>query len=97
MRFLNADVDLRLLILILVILTVFVIVLTGIATFVKALEISGVISGGLTGVLIVLMTLKAKKLGNRKPEYVVPINWFIALFLIAVFVSGAGYYLWSIL
>ena len=82
------------------ILTCFIplaIALANIATFTKALEMSGIIAGGLTGVLIVLMALKAKKKGDRKPEYTVPINWFIASLFILLFVIGAGYYLWVIL
>ena len=36
------------------------------ADFVMILGIGGVISGGLTGVLILLMNLKSKKKGDRK-------------------------------
>jgi tyrosine-specific transport protein len=61
------------------------------ATFIGILELSGAISGGLTGILIVLMIIRAKKLGNRKPEYKIPINWFIAALLIALFVFGIAY------
>ncbi len=69
---------------------------SGLTTFVKIIGLSGVIAGGMEGFLITLMALKAKKKGNRKPEYKVPINWMIALGLIAVFIFGAGYYLWSL-
>jgi len=71
--------------------------LIGIATFAKALEISGVIAGGLTGILIVLMAIRAKKMGNRKPEYTVPINWAIAGLFIALFLAGVVFYLAGIL
>jgi len=74
-----------------------IIVFSGFTTFSKALNISGIIAGGLTGVLIVLMAIKAKTMGNRKPEYEMPINWFIASLLIALFAGGAVYYLISIL
>ncbi len=73
------------------------IALAGIAGFVKALEISGVLAGGLTGILIVLMAAKAKDMGGRKPEYSVPINRLISCLLILLFGAGAGYYLWSII
>lgn len=73
------------------------IALLGIATFAKALEISGILAGGLAGILIVLMAIKAKKLGDRKPEYTIPINWFIATLFIILFAGGAGYYLWTLL
>ncbi|MBD3354544.1 GerAB/ArcD/ProY family transporter [Candidatus Woesearchaeota archaeon] len=73
-----------------------IIALSGFTTFVKIIGLSGVIAGGLEGVLITLMALKAKKKGSRKPEYKVPINWMVTAGLIAVFVFGAGYYLWSL-
>jgi len=73
------------------------IALWGIATFSKALEISGILAGGLTGILIVLMSIKAKKLGKRKPEYKMPINWLIAALFIALFIGGVVYYLSGII
>jgi amino acid permease len=73
------------------------IALSGITSFIKVIGFAGVISGGLEGVLIVLMAMKAKKLGNRKPEFSIPINKIIAGIIIAVFVLGAGYYLWGII
>ena len=74
----------------------FVVVLTNITTFIKALDIAGVLSGGTTGILIVLMAFKAKKVGKRVPEYKIPINWFVAVFFIALFLLGVGYYLWTL-
>lgn len=62
-----------------------------IATFITVLEWSGAISGGLTGIIILLMAIKAKKFGDRKPAYEVPINWFIVLILILLFVAGILY------
>ncbi len=56
--------------------------------FVKILGIGGVITGGLTGVMALLMNISAKKNGNRKPEYSVGINWLIFLVLSLVFVFG---------
>ncbi len=70
-----------------------VIAVLGLTTFIKIIGLSGVIAGGVEGTLITLMALKAKKKGNRKPEYKIPINFLIAFILIAVFVFGAGYYL----
>ncbi len=54
-------------------------------TFVQILSISGIISGGLTGILILLMNLKAKKLGNREPEYSIGIDGIIILILLLIF------------
>jgi len=57
-------------------------------SFVNVLGIGGVISGGLTGILILLINIKAKKLGNRKPEFSVPINWFVVGLISLVFIFG---------
>jgi tyrosine-specific transport protein len=81
-------------------LTVFVpliIAVSGLTTFIQVIAISGVIAGGIEGVLIVLMAMKAKKSGDRKPEYSVKINWLIATVLIALFTVGAAYLLMEVL
>ncbi|MEK6817422.1 MAG: aromatic amino acid transport family protein, partial [Nanoarchaeota archaeon] len=57
-------------------------------TFIKIISIGGVVSGGLMGILILLMTKKAKLLGDRKPEYSIFINWFIIVLLSLIFVFG---------
>ena len=54
--------------------------------FVQMLSISGVVSGGLAGILILLMNKKAKLSGNRRPEYSIPINWLIILFMGLIFI-----------
>ena len=59
-----------------------------IAGFVRVLGVGGVISGGLTGILILLMGLKARRTRGRKPEFSVRINKFIAWILTIVFVLG---------
>ena len=72
-----------------VVLPVFIFIiikLSGIFSFTKVLSIGGVISGGLTGILVLLMVKRAKKKGNRKPEYKMPKrvdNW-IANFIFLV-------------
>ena len=49
---------------------IFLLVVLGkIAGFVKLLELSGSIAGGIAGIAITLMAWKAKKIGKRKPEY----------------------------
>ncbi len=63
-------------------------------SFTKVLSIGGVISGGLIAALILLMIKHAKKEGNRKPEYSIPVNWFIIGFLILIFVLGVLRELW---
>ncbi len=63
-------------------------------SFTRILSIGGVVSGGLLAVLIMLMVKKAKKKGNRKPEYSMPVNWFIIGFLILIFVLGVIREIW---
>ena len=74
-----------------------IIAFAGFTSFSKALNLSGIIAGGLAGILIVLMAMKAKTKGNRKPEYTMPINWLVVSLFIAIFAGGAGYYLWTLL
>jgi len=76
-------------------LTVFIpliIAVSGIATFIRAIGIAGVVAGGIEGTLIILMIQRAKRLGARKPEYKVHFNWFIGLVLIALFTAGSLFY-----
>lgn len=61
------------------------------ATFITVLEWSGVVSGGITGTLALLMLLKAKKHGDRAPEYKMYINWFIVALFILIFLAGILY------
>jgi len=62
--------------------------LIGIKSFIEILSIAGVISGGLNAILVMLMIRKAKKEGKRRPEYSMPINWFIIILLSAIFIAG---------
>jgi len=43
-------------------------------SFTKILSIGGVVSGGLIAIMSLLMARKAKKYGDRKPEYSIPLN-----------------------
>ncbi len=56
--------------------------------FVSILGIGGVISGGITGILIFIISKKAKTMGNRKPEYTIPINWPIIILISLIFILG---------
>lgn len=56
------------------------------ASFIQLLSLAGIVSGGLTGILVLIMNLHAKKEGNRKPEYSININWWIILFLSLIFI-----------
>ena len=57
-------------------------------SFTRLLSIGGVVSGGLTGILILFMVRNAKKNGDRKPEYKLSINWWIIIILSLIFVFG---------
>jgi len=59
-----------------------------VVSFVQILSIAGIVSGGLTGISVLLMNLRAKKLGNRKPEYTVGINWLVIIVLSALFIAA---------
>jgi hypothetical protein len=64
-----------------------------IAGFIKVLSIGGVVSGGLTGILILFIVNKAKQSkklggGDRKPEYSILINKWLILAIILIFVVG---------
>lgn len=58
------------------------------ATFTQILEVTGSIVGGLTGILIILMLIQAKKHGDRKPEYKMPITWLVEILIILLFIFG---------
>ena len=59
-----------------------------ITTFVRVLALIGAIGGGIEGVMILLMHYKAKKFGDREPEYSLRSNFFISALLICMFVAG---------
>lgn len=69
-----------------------IVTLAGVTSFIKAIDLAGIVSGGITGVLIVLMFEKAKKMGDRKPEFEIKARGWLSFLLIALFVVGAGYY-----
>src|SRR3989344_178549 len=58
------------------------------ASFVSVLGIGGVISGGLTGIMILVMSMKAKKKSRLKPSYKMPLNWITVFVLSLIFIIG---------
>ncbi|NPE26578.1 amino acid permease [Methanococcoides sp. SA1] len=60
------------------------------ATFTTILGIGGVISGGATGIIILLMARKAKSTtrGKAEPEIQMPINWPIIIIISTLFIAG---------
>ncbi len=73
---------------ILPILVYLIISFSGFFSFTKILSIGGVVSGGITAVLILFMVKKAKTSGERKPEYTIPINWFLIIIISLIFTLG---------
>jgi len=69
----------------------FLIFLAGARSFVSVISITGAIAGGIEGILIVLTAKRAKKFGEQKPEYSIPLNWLVAIILIALFAFGIAY------
>mgnify|MGYP001606453830 CR=1 FL=1 len=60
-------------------------------SFINVISVGGAISGGITGILVLLMIRKAKKYGNRKPEYSLRFTKFILYSVGFVFVLGILY------
>ena len=54
------------------------------------LGLSGVVSGGITGILVLLMAKKAKlnRRNGKDPEIRVPINWAVVVILSVIFITG---------
>lgn len=57
-------------------------------SFTSLLSIGGVVSGGLTAILILFMVHVAKEKGNRKPEYEIPFHRILIWLLMLVFIAG---------
>ncbi len=62
-----------------------------ISSFIGALEIAGVIAGGIAGMVIILMFWKAKRAGERKPEFSIHKSKFVGVLLILLFLFGIIY------
>lgn len=67
------------------------IVLMGITTFIQAIGLSGALAGGLGGILTVLIYHKARKHGERKPEFSLNVHWLFSAVLVALFAGGILY------
>ena len=57
-------------------------------SFINILSVGGVVSGSLTGILILLMHQKARKKGNRKPEFKLKNSWLIITIISLIFILG---------
>lgn len=64
---------------------------TDMTNFFQILGVTGAVAGGITGNLIVIMFHKAKKHGNRKPEFSIKIHWLLSILLMIIFTAGIIY------
>ncbi|MBI2564806.1 amino acid permease [Candidatus Woesearchaeota archaeon] len=67
----------------------FALYIFGFQDFTKILSITGAVSGGLAGILIVFMHISAKKCFQKKPEYYIKIPKFLYWLIASVFIIGA--------
>ena len=72
------------------------VVILNLTNFIDILDLSGAILGGLQCILIILIYWKAKKLGDRKPEYSLKTNKLLDILLIAMFSLGIVYEILSL-
>ncbi len=69
----------------------------GIATFLTILGITGAVSGGLQGILLIFMYWKAQLCGDRKPEYTLGRQRILGILFVLMFSLGIGYTVWTLL
>jgi tyrosine-specific transport protein len=65
----------------------------GLRDFFGIVTLAGALSVGLTGLLSVATFWRARRLGQRQPEYIIP-NWFAvpaSLIIVAMFIAGLVY------
>jgi amino acid permease len=67
------------------------VVLFKITTFITVLAITGAIAGGLESLMTILMYWKAKKFGDRKPEFSMPNFYILGSIFIVMFLVGSVY------
>jgi amino acid permease len=66
-----------------------ILILLGIHSFIKILGVTGALAGGFEGIMLLLTYWKARKYGQRKPEYEIKLGIIPIVLIIAVFVFGA--------
>ena len=74
-----------------------IIALFDFTTFLAVLGVTGAFAGGIEGSLIMVMYGKAKKLGDRKPEYSLGRHIVLRTVLVVMFVAGVVYQMWDYL
>jgi len=63
--------------------------LAGFRNFIEVIGFVGTILGAIEGIIILLIFIKAKKFGDREPEYSLKVPSILLYFLIAIFILGA--------
>ncbi|MBI2148811.1 hypothetical protein HYU23_03960 [Candidatus Woesearchaeota archaeon] len=66
----------------------FILVLTGFFGFARLIELSGAIALGIIFIMILIMHSRAKKLGDRIPEYNLSGNKFLKIILFIILLIG---------
>ena len=66
----------------------FILVLTGFFGFARLIELSGAIALGIIFMMILIMHSKAKKFGDRKPEYNLSDNKLVKIILFVILIIG---------
>jgi hypothetical protein len=64
---------------------------SGLRDFIFVVGLVGAVASGLDGLLTVLIFLRARKTGDRRPEYRLPLARPMAGFLMIVFILGLIY------
>lgn len=72
-----------------------ILALSNFTSFITVLAITGAVAGGLEGILVVLAYWKAKKFGDRKPEYSLKSPKFVGYILLVLFSVGILYQIWQ--
>jgi|SRR3989344_1724601 len=79
--------------------TIFLFILINIiksASFIKILGLGGVISGGISSILILLIAKKAKRSCDRIPEYSIPYSKILTIAIIILLVIGTIFEIFSL-
>ena len=67
------------------------IILLGVKSFIKTIGIAGAVSGGISAVLVMLMFYKAKKTGDRTPEYSLGKSRILSATAAVIFILGIAF------
>ncbi len=68
-----------------------ILVLTNLFDFIKLLELSGAVAIGIILFMILLMHSRARRLGDRKPEYIITNNFILKFILSLILLLGVYY------